>query len=84
MKFGISKCASLVIRGDVSRFLNDSNPTLYLSSHELPKTNCCTYLGVPFSYDLELKLIIQRMNNKVRKALYFIKGFLNNPQNSYP
>ena len=29
--------------------------------------------------DLELKSIIQRMNNKVRNALYSIKGFLKNP-----
>jgi len=30
------------------------------------------------------KPIIQRMNNKVRKALYFIKGFLKNPHISIP
>jgi len=41
--------------------------------------NCSTYLGVPFSNDIELKSIIQRTNNKVRKAHYFIKGFLKNP-----
>jgi len=78
MQFSINKCASLVVRGEVSRFLNNSNPTLYLSSQELPKTNCYTHLSLPFSNDLELKSIIQRMNNKVRKALYPIKGFLKN------
>jgi len=30
------------------------------------------------------KPIIQRMNNKVRKALYFIKGFLKNPHIPIP
>ena len=79
MQFGINKCPSLVVRGEVSRFLYNSNPTFYLSSQELLKTNCYTYLGVPFSNDLELKPIIQRMNNKVRYALYSIKGFLKNP-----
>ena len=33
---------------------------LYLQ--ELPKTNNYTYLGVPFSNDLELKPIIQRIH----------------------
>jgi len=47
-------------------------------SQELLKTNSPTYLCVLFLNDLELKLIIQRMNNKVGKALYSIKGFFNN------
>jgi len=84
MQFGINKCASLVVRGEVSRFLYNSNPTFYLSSQELPKTNCYTYLGVPLSNDLELKPIIQRMNNKVKNALYSIKGFLNKPHIPIP
>ncbi len=84
MEFGINKCASLVVRGEVSRFLNRNDPTFYLSGQVLPKTNCYTYLGVPFSNDLELKPIIQRMNNKVRKALYSIKGFLKNPHIPIP
>ena len=31
MQFGINKCAGLVVRGEVSRFLNNSNPFLFLS-----------------------------------------------------
>jgi len=80
----INKCASLIVRGEVSRFLYNSNPTFYLSSQELPKTNCYTYLGIPFSNDLELKPIIQRINNNVRKALYSIKRFLNSPHIPIP
>ena len=38
MQFGINKCPSLVVRGEVSRFLYNNNPTFYLSSQELPKT----------------------------------------------
>jgi len=30
----INKCASLVVRGEVSRFLYNSNPTFYFSSQE--------------------------------------------------
>ena len=72
MQFGINKYASLVVRGEVSRFLYNSNPTFYLSSQELPKTNCYTYLGVPFSNDLVLKPIIQRMNNTLIFDYYFL------------
>jgi len=74
----------IAIGQQVSRFLYNSNPTFYLSSQELPKTNCYTYLGVPFSNDLELKPIIQRINNKARNALYSIKGFLKNPHIPIP
>ena len=84
MHFGINKCASLVVQGEFSSFLYNSNPTFYLLSQELPKANCYTYLGVPFSNDLELKPIIQRMNNKVKNALYSIKGFLNKPHIPIP
>jgi len=37
MQFGINKCANLVVWGEVSRFLNNSNPAFYLSSQELSK-----------------------------------------------
>jgi len=53
MQFGINKFASLVVQGEVSRFFNNKNPIFYLSSQELPKTNCYTYLGVPLSNDLK-------------------------------
>ena len=32
MQFGIKKCVSLIVQGEVSRFLHYSNPTFYLSS----------------------------------------------------
>jgi len=48
------------------------------------KANWYTYLGVPFSNNLELKPIIQRMNNKVGKAHYSIKVFLKNPHIPIP
>jgi len=80
IKFGINKCDSLVVWGKVSRFLNNNNPTSYLSSQELPKTNWYTLLRCTvFKWFRNWKLIIQRMNNKVRKALYSIKGLLKNP-----
>ena len=42
MQFGINKNVSLVARGEVFRFLYNSNPTFYLLSQELPKTNYFT------------------------------------------
>jgi len=44
------------------------------------KSKCYTYLGIPFNSDLDPKLknIIKSTTNKVRKALYSIKGFLKN------
>jgi len=73
MRFGINKHASLEVQEEVSKFLNNSNPTFYLSSQELPKTNWYSFMGIPFSNDLELKPIIQRMNNKVRKSTLLYK-----------
>jgi len=51
---------------------------------ELSKKNCYIYLGVPFLNNLELKTIIQRINNKVRIVLYSIKEFLKNPHIPIP
>jgi len=48
MQFGFNKCASLEVRGEVSRFLSNNNLTFYLSSQELSKKNCYTYLGILF------------------------------------
>jgi hypothetical protein len=42
------------------------------------------FICVPFSNNLELNSIIQRINNKVKKALYSIKGFLKIPHIPIP
>jgi len=33
LQYFINKCANLVVRGEISRFLYNSNPTFHLSSH---------------------------------------------------
>jgi len=55
-------CQLSSMRRRFSRFLNNNNPYFLFLSQELnlkkkkkKKTNCSTYLGVPFSNDLELK-----------------------------
>ena len=58
IQFSINKWASFIVQGEDSKFLNNGNPTFYLSRQMLLKRNYYTYLGVPFSIDLELKSII--------------------------
>ena len=79
MKFGINKCATMVVRPDTPLHKNRRDPTFFLGNLEIPKTQCYTYLGIPFDNTLSLKPIIEAMNNKVRKALYNVRGFLKNP-----
>ncbi|ORX63948.1 hypothetical protein BCR32DRAFT_330744, partial [Anaeromyces robustus] len=52
--------------------------TFYLTGIPIPKTDCYTYLGVPFHKTLDLKFVISKMKNKVSKALFSIQGFLKN------
>jgi len=71
MTFGINKCAIMVIKALDSRVVGE----------HIPKSKCYTYLGILLNNGLDLKLknIIKSPTNKVRKALYSIKGFLKNP-----
>jgi len=77
MEFGIGKCGTTVVKAENSKVKGD--PTFYLAGQIIPKTNCYTYLGIPFDSDLSLKPIIKSTNNKVRKALFSVRGFLINP-----
>ncbi|OUM60429.1 hypothetical protein PIROE2DRAFT_13816 [Piromyces sp. E2] len=62
MTFGINKCATMVVRR--------RDPTFYFGNKEIPKTNCYTYLGIPFDNTLSLKPVVNSMNNKVRDFLF--------------
>jgi len=44
MQFGINKCVSLVVRWEVSRFLNNNDTTICFLIKSYLKTNCskCT------------------------------------------
>jgi len=74
--FGINKCATMVVKAPYSR--NVKEPTFYLAGEPILKTDCYTYLGIPFSNGLSLKPIIASTTNKIHKALFSIKGFLKN------
>jgi len=78
MNFGISKCATMVVRATNSENMKVDDPTFYLACEPIPKTKCYTYLDVPFSNDLFLNTVIDSTTNKIRKALFSIKGFLKN------
>ncbi|ORX82732.1 hypothetical protein BCR32DRAFT_278643 [Anaeromyces robustus] len=76
MTFGINKCATLAVRHEKSEFILREDPTFYLTEITIPKTDCYTYLGVHKT--LDLKFVINKMKNKVNKALFSIQGFLKN------
>jgi len=82
MPFGINKWASLVVRGEVSKFLNNNNDLnlfYFFKIKSYPKTNGYTYFGVPFSNDLRTET--DHTENKIikvkkKKTFHSIKGFL--------
>jgi len=57
MKFGVNKCASLVVQGEASKFLNNNDPTFFIFQDKsyLKKRIAIYYFGVSFLNDLELK-----------------------------
>ena len=84
MTFGINKCATMVIRPDTPENRYKRDPTFFLAGQAIPKTECYTYLGVPFNKSLSLEPIINALNNKVSKALFAVRKFLNNPSIPIP
>ena len=79
MSFGISKCATMVIkpiRFEIPSGYED--PTFFIGMNYIPKTSCYTYLGVPFSDDLSLRPILSNMYVKVNKSLNSFRNFLTN------
>ena len=84
MDFGINKCATMVVRPDSPLFKYKRDPTFFLAGQTIPITECYTYLGIPFDKTLSLKPVIKYFNNKVRKSLFSISGFLKNSRIPLP
>ena len=84
MKFGINKCATMVIRSDTPLFQNKRDPSFYLAGQPIPITKCYTYLGIQFDKSLSLKPIIKLLNSKVTKALFSVSKFLSNSKIPIP
>jgi len=58
MTFGINKCATLVVKPiNFVKPINYENPSFFIGSNKLSKTNNYTYLGIPFDESLLLKPI---------------------------
>ena len=74
MTFGINKCATLVVKPiNFVKPINYENPSFFIGSNKLPKTDNYTYLGIPFDESLSLKPIQSKLNNNlnVKLNLYF-------------
>jgi len=69
MKFGINKCATMIIRSKNFDSNGSPDPTFYIDNHPLPKTSCYTYLGIPFPNTLNLKPIISILNDKLNRSM---------------
>ncbi|OUM57620.1 hypothetical protein PIROE2DRAFT_17330 [Piromyces sp. E2] len=54
MTFGINTCASMMVRPNTRSQQGKRDPTFYLGNKEIPKTNCYTYLGIPFNNTLSV------------------------------
>jgi len=77
MTFGISKCATMVIRPKNSTG-HHTDPVLKINNVPIPQTDCYTYLGIPFDNELSLKPVISLLRQKIRKALFSNKGSFKN------
>ena len=77
MTFGINKCATLVVKPinfvNFVKPINYEDPSFFIGSNKLPKTDNYTYLGIPFDESLSLKSLQSKLNSNlnVKLNLYF-------------
>jgi len=89
MTFGINKCAILVVKPiNFVKPINYEDPSFFIDSNKLPKTDNYTYLGIPFDESLSLKPIQSKLNSNlnVKLNLYFrflINKFIPLPLKKY-
>ena len=71
MSFGISKCATMVIKPKDFKYTPGYvDPTFLFSMSSIPKVSCYTYLGIPFSEDLSLQPApISKAKERISKNL---------------
>ena len=66
MTFGINKCATLVVKPiNFVKPINYEDPSFFIGSNKLPKTDNYTYLGIPFDESLSLKPIQSKLNSNL-------------------
>jgi len=77
MTLGINKCATLVVKPinfvNFVKPINYEDPSFFIGSNKLPKTDNYTYLGIPYDESLSLKPIQSKLNSNlnVKLNLYF-------------
>ena len=74
MTFGINKCTTLVVKPiNFIKPINYEDPSFFIGSNKVPKTDNYTYLGIPFDESLSLKPIQSKLNSNlnVKLNLYF-------------
>ena len=80
MCFGISKCATMIIYHNQLDYNTDydisHNPIFTLQNQVLPRVKEYKYLGLCFHHTLSIQPIINITADKIRKALFSIKPFL--------
>ena len=70
MTFGINKCATLVVKPiNFVKPINYEDPSFFIGSNKLPKTDNYTYLGIPFDESLSLKPIQSKLNSNLNVKL---------------
>ena len=78
MTFGINKCATLVKPIDFVKPINYEDPSFFIDSNKLPKTDNYTYLDIPFDESLSLKPLQSKLNSNLNIKLNLFFRFLIN------
>jgi len=79
MTFGINKCVSFVVKPlNFVKPINYEDPSFFVGSNKLPKTDNCTYLDIPFDEFLSLKPIQSKLNSNLKVKLNSYFRFLIN------
>ena len=70
MTFGINKFATLVVKPiNFVKPINYEDPSFFIGSNKLPKTENYTCLGIPFDESLSLKPIQSKLNSNLNVKL---------------
>jgi len=79
MTFGIKKCATLVVKQiNFIKLINYEDPSFFIGSNKLPKTDSYTYLGILYDESLSMKPIQSKLNSNLNVKLNSYFRFLIN------
>ena len=69
----LSKCATLVVKPiKFVKPINYEDPSFFIGSNKLPKTDNSTYLGIPFDEPSSLKPIQSKLNSNFKCQVKFV------------